>query len=150
MNASAGALYPEIEPYATGMLEVGDGQRLYWEACGNPGGKPAVVLHGGPGSGCTPWFRRLFDPTRYHVVLFDQRGAGRSTPHASAPDVDLSTNTTDHLVEDIERLRQHLGIDRWLVYGLSHGVTVGLAYAERHPDHVTEMVLVEHHEHVEA
>ena len=142
MNAPAGALYAEIEPYATGMLEVGDGQRLYWESCGNPGGKPAVVLHGGPGSGCTPWFRRLFDPARYNVVLFDQRGAGRSTPHAGEPDVDLSTNTTDHLVEDIERLRLHLGIDRWLVYGLSHGVTLGLAYAERHPEHVTEMVLV--------
>lgn len=133
--------YPEIEPYEQGMLDVGDGQRLYWEVCGNPGGKPAVLLHGGPGSGCTPSFRRDFDPERYRIVLFDQRGAGRSEPHASDPAVDLRTNTTHHLLVDIERLREHLGVERWLVWGLSWGSTLALAYAERHPDRVTEIVL---------
>jgi proline iminopeptidase len=133
--------FPPIEPYAQGMLDVGDGQHLYWETCGNPDGKPAVVLHGGPGSGCTPGHRRNFDPARYRIVLFDQRGAGRSTPHASAADTDLSVNTTHHLVADIERLRAHLGIDRWLVNGASWGVSLGLLYAQRHPERVSEMVL---------
>lgn len=133
-------LYPEIEPYESGMLQVGDGQQLYWEACGNPAGKPALVLHGGPGSGCTPGHRRYFDPAAYRIVLFDQRGAGRSGPRVSAT-TDLSTNTTDHLLADIERLRQHLGIARWLVWGNSWGVTLGLAYAQRHPSQVSEMVL---------
>lgn len=133
--------FPRIEPYAHGMLDVGDGQHLYWETCGNPDGKPAVVLHGGPGSGCTPGHRRIFDPTLYRIVLFDQRGAGRSTPHASAPDTDLSVNTTQHLVADIERLRSHLGIDSWLVNGASWGVSLGVLYAQRHPDRVSEMVL---------
>ena len=100
--------YPEIEPYEHGMLDVGDGQRLYWEVCGSPSGKPAVVLHGGPGSGCTPGLRRCFDPAAYRIVLFDQRGAGRSVPHAGDPTVDLSTNTTHHLIADIEFLREHL------------------------------------------
>ncbi|MBI2756894.1 MAG: alpha/beta fold hydrolase, partial [Chloroflexi bacterium] len=122
-------LYPEIEPYEHGMLDVDDGHLVYWEQCGNPEGKPAVVLHGGPGSGCTPGWRRYFDPDAYRIVLFDQRGCGRSTPHASAPVVDLSTNTTHHLLADIERLRRHLGIDRWLVLGASWGSTLGLAYA---------------------
>ncbi len=134
-------LYPEIEPYESGMLDVGDSQRVYWECCGNPAGKPAVVLHGGPGSGCTPGARRHFDPARYRIVLFDQRGAGRSTPHAGTPEIDLSTNTTDHLIADIEHLRQRLGIDRWLVRGGSWGSTLALAYAQRHPQRVTEMVL---------
>ncbi|MEV5710812.1 prolyl aminopeptidase [Actinoallomurus sp. NPDC052274] len=133
--------YPEIEPYDHGMLDVGDGQRVYWEVCGNPNGRPAVALHGGPGSGCGPWWRRRFDPEAYRVVLFDQRGCGRSTPHASAPVVDLSANTTDHLIADIELLRRHLAIDRWLVLGGSWGSTLGLAYAERHPDRVSELVL---------
>ena len=133
--------YPEIEPYDHGMLDVGDGQRVYWEMCGNPEGKPAVVLHGGPGSGCTPGWRRYFDPDAYRIVLFDQRGCGRSTPHASDPAVDLSTNTTQHLLADIERLRRHLGIDRWLVFGGSWGSTLGLAYAETHPERVSEIVL---------
>ena len=133
--------FPEIEPYEHGMLDVGDGQRIYWEACGNPDGKPAVVLHGGPGSGCTPGQRRSFDPDVYRIVLFDQRGSGRSTPHASDPATDLSANTTAHLVGDIELLREHLGIDSWLVWGASWGVTLGLTYAERHPEHVSEMVL---------
>jgi proline iminopeptidase len=120
---------------------VGDGQRISWEASGNPAGKPAVVLHGGPGSGRDPARRRLFDPRRYNIVQFDQRGCGRSTPHAGDLATDLSTNTTHHLVADIERLREHLGIERWLVWGVSWGVTLGLAYAERHPEGVTEMVL---------
>ena len=124
-----------------GMLDVGDGNRVYWETCGNPRGKPAVVLHGGPGSGCTPWHRRLFDPSAYRIVLFDQRNCGRSTPHASAPDTDLASNNTANLVADIERLREHLGIERWLVLGGSWGSTLALAYAERYPDRVTEIVL---------
>jgi proline iminopeptidase len=134
-------LYPEIEPYENGTLEVGDDNRVYWETCGNPRGKPAVVLHGGPGSGCTPWHRRLFDPTVYRVVLFDQRGCGRSAPHASGPDIDLTTNTTQNLVADMERLRQNLEIDRWLVWGGSWGSTLALAYAEMHADRVSEMIL---------
>jgi proline iminopeptidase len=134
-------LYPAIEPYDCGMLEVGDGNRVYWEICGNPRGKPAVVLHGGPGSGCTPWHRRLFDPSAYRIVLFDQRNCGRSTPHASAPDTDLASNNTANLVADIERLRQRLGLERWLVCGGSWGSVLALAYAERHPSRVTELVL---------
>ena len=133
--------YPEIEPYDTGMLDVGDGHTLYYEVSGNPDGKPAVYLHGGPGGASSPTQRRVFDPEKYRIVLFDQRGCGRSTPHASAPDADLSTNTTWHLVADIERLREHLGIDRWLVCGGSWGSSLGLAYAETHPEKVTELVL---------
>lgn len=123
------------------MLEVGDGNRVYWEICGNAGGKPAVVVHGGPGSGCSAWDRRLFDPAMYRVALFDQRGCGRSTPHAGAPQIDLTTNTTQHLVSDMEMLRQHLEVDRWLVLGGSWGSTLALAYAETYPDRVTELVL---------
>ncbi len=134
-------LYPEIEPYAHGFLNVGDGHHLYWETCGNPHGKPAVVVHGGPGSGCSPWFRRLFDPSAYRIVLFDQRNCGRSTPPASAPETDLASNTTAHLIADIDRLRRHLHIERWLVFGGSWGSTLALAYAERYPEHVTEMIL---------
>jgi proline iminopeptidase len=135
------ALYPLIEPYDYGMLDVGDGHRVYWETCGNPSGKPALVLHGGPGSGCSPGWRRYFNRDRYRIVLFDQRGSGRSTPHASEPDIDLSTNTTHHLLADIERLRRHLGIERWLLLGGSWGATLALAYAEQHSDRVTEIVL---------
>jgi proline iminopeptidase len=134
-------LYPEIEPYEHGTLAVGDGQLIYWEMCGNPDGKPAVVLHGGPVSGCTPRWRRYFNPAAYRVVLFDQRGCGRSTPSAADPAADLGVNTTDHLIGDIEALRRHLGIDRWLVFGGSWGSTLGLAYTERHPDRVSEVVL---------
>ncbi len=123
------------------MLEVGDGQAIYWETCGNPRGKPAVILHGGPGSGCTAWHRRLFDPAAYRIVLFDQRGCGRSTPHASDPGTTLTTNTTSHLLADLERLRHHLDVERWLVFGGSWGSTLALAYAERHPAQVTEIVL---------
>ena len=134
--------YPRIEPYETGMLEVGDGQSIYWEASGNPDGKPAVALHGGPGSCSTPGRRRWFDPVRYRIVQFDQRGCGRSTPYAGDLSTDLTTNTTHHLIADIERLREYLGIDRWLVWGASWGVTLALAYAERHPERVSEMVLL--------
>lgn len=102
-------LYPQIEPYDHGLLDVGDGNRVHWETCGNPRGKPALVLHGGPGSGCTPYFRRLFDPAVYRIVLLDQRGCGRSTPHASAYGTDMSVNTTAHLIADLELLRRHLG-----------------------------------------
>jgi proline iminopeptidase len=135
-------LYPEIDPYDHGRLAVGDGHLLYWETCGNPQGKPAVVLHGGPGSGCSVRMRRYFNPAVYRIVLLDQRNGGRSTPHASDPATDLSTNTTNHLLADIEQLRHHLGIERWLLFGGSWGSTLALAYAERHPDRVTEIVLV--------
>ncbi|WCB94124.1 Proline iminopeptidase [Baekduia alba] len=128
-------------PRVHGSLDVGDGHAIWWEVHGAADGKPAVVLHGGPGSGAGAWWTELFDLERYRVLLFDQRGCGRSTPHAGAPAVDLSANTTDHLIADVERLRGHLGIERWLVLGGSWGSTLGLAYAQRHPDRVTEMVL---------
>jgi proline iminopeptidase len=134
-------LYPEIDPSTHGALNVGGGHRIYWECCGAAEGKPAVVLHGGPGSGATPTFRRFFDPSAYRVVLFDQRGSGRSTPHAGAATADLSTNTTHHLIADIEKLRDHLGVERWLVFGGSWGSTLALAYAERFPERVSELVL---------
>ena len=134
--------YPEIEPHEHGMLAVGDGNEIYWETSGNPHGRPAVALHGGPGSGSSPGWRRLFDPAAYRIVLFDQRGCGRSTPHASLPETDLSTNTTQHLVADIESIRKHLRIERWLVLGGSWGSTLALAYAEAHPDRVTEIILL--------
>lgn len=134
-------LYRSIEPYEHGMLDVGDGNRLYWESCGSPRGRPALVLHGGPGSGCTPWHRRLFDPDAYRIVLFDQRNCGRSTPHASSPDTDLASNHTANLIADIERLRDHLAIERWLLLGGSWGSTLALAYAEMYPSRVSEIVL---------
>ncbi len=133
--------FPAIDPYDSGMLEVGDGHRVYWECCGNPDGQPALYLHGGPGSGATPGQRRFFDPGAYRAVLFDQRGSGRSRPLASEPDADLSTNTTAHLIADIEALRRHLGVERWTVLGLSWGTTLGLAYAQAHPRRVTALVL---------
>ena len=129
-------LYPPIEPYASGRLDVGDGHSLYWERCGTPGAKPVAMLHGGPGAGCSPDHRRQFDPARYDILLFDQRGCGRSTPHAS-----LDANTTWHLVADIERLRDMAGIERWQVFGGSWGSTLALAYAQRHPERVAELVL---------
>ena len=128
--------YPEIEPYATGRLSVSGGHELYYEESGNPKGKPVVFLHGGPGGGTEPKQRRFFDPATYRIVLFDQRGCGKSTPHAS-----LEHNTTWDLVADVERLRTHLGIERWLVFGGSWGSTLALAYAETHPERVTELVL---------
>lgn len=128
--------YPPVEPYDSGMLEVGDGHQVYWELCGNPQGKPAVFLHGGPGGGSSPEHRRLFDPSRYQVLLFDQRGCGRSLPHAW-----LEANTTWHLVGDIEKLRAKFGVDKWLVFGGSWGSALALAYAETHPDRVSELIL---------
>ncbi|MEN5062358.1 prolyl aminopeptidase [Luteimonas sp. TWI1416] len=129
-------LYPAIEPYDTGSLAVDDRHVLYYEQCGNPKGKPVVLLHGGPGGGCSPKMRCFHDPAKYRIVLFDQRGAGRSTPHA-----DLVANTTWDLVADIERLREHLGIEQWQVFGGSWGSTLALAYAQRHARRVTELVL---------
>jgi proline iminopeptidase len=128
--------YPEIAPYRTGFLQVSPEHTLYFEESGNPRGKPAVFLHGGPGGGTSPKQRRFFDPERYRIVLFDQRGCGKSKPHAS-----LIENTTWHLVADIEALREHLGIDRWLVFGGSWGSTLALAYAEKHPQRVSELAL---------
>src|SRR4029077_16800012 len=129
-------LSPPIEPFDTGYLAVGDGHEIYYEQCGNPRGKPVVFVHGGPGAGGDANARRFFDPTGYRIVVFDQRGAGRSLPHAS-----LVANTTWHLVADMELLRQHLNIERWLVFGGSWGSTLALAYAETHPAAVTELVL---------
>lgn len=130
-------LYPPIEPYRKGMLDTGDGHQIYWELCGNPQGKPAVFLHGGPGSGCTPAHRQLFDPERYRILLFDQRGCGRSRPHAS-----LENNTTWHLTADMERLRTEIaGAEKWLVFGGSWGSTLALAYAQQHPGRVSELVV---------
>ncbi|PSM17142.1 prolyl aminopeptidase [Nitratireductor sp. StC3] len=129
-------LYPEIEPFETGRLDVGDGHGIYWERAGTKGAKPAVFLHGGPGGGIAPAHRRLFDPARYDVLLFDQRGCGRSTPHAS-----LEANTTWHLVADIERLRAMVGVEKWQVFGGSWGSTLALAYAQAHPGRVSELVL---------
>lgn len=129
-------LYPEIEPYKTGMLDTGDGHSIYWELCGNPDGKPVVFLHGGPGGGCTVSHRRLFNPEKYRILLFDQRGCGRSTPHAS-----LENNTTWHLVDDIERLRVLTGAEKLQVFGGSWGSTLALAYAETYPDRVSELVV---------
>jgi len=123
------------------MLDVGSGDVIHWECCGNPRGKPAVALHGGPGSGCSTTFRRYFDPGRYRLVLFDQRNCGRSRPHASDPDVELTSNNTTNLLADIELLRGHLEIERWLIFGGSWGSTLALAYAETHPERVTEMIL---------
>lgn len=134
-------LFPPITPHRHGWLDVGEGHSIYWEECGNPEGKPAVAFHGGPGSGITYWFRRLFDPEIYRIILFDQRNCGRSLPPASDPATDLTSNTTWHLVADAERLREHLEIEKWLVLGGSWGSVLALAYAETHPDKVSEMVL---------
>lgn len=134
-------LHPETEAHASGMLDVGDGHSVYWEVRGNPDGKPAVIVHGGPGSGMNPQGARLFDPNRYRVVLFDQRGSGHSTPHAADLASSLEHNTTWHLIDDMELLREHLGIDRWLLNGGSWGATLALAYAERHPERVSEIVI---------
>ena len=132
--------YPISEPVASGRLEVGDGNAIWWEAAGNPEGMPALILHGGPGSGSSASTRRFFDPQRYRIIGFDQRGCGRSTPHAADEGVDFSVINTAHLIADIERLRRHLGVDRWVIYGGSWGTTLGLAYAQTHPEHVAAMV----------
>ena len=130
------SLYPEIEPFDTGMLAVDARHRLHYEQCGNPDGKPVVILHGGPGAGCSAKMRRFHDPKAYRIVLFDQRGSGRSTPHA-----DLVDNTTWDLVADIERLRVLLGVERWLVFGGSWGSTLALAYAQRHAARVSALIV---------
>jgi proline iminopeptidase len=129
-------LYPSIEPFDSGMLDVGDGHRIYWERVGTKGAKPAVFLHGGPGGATAPDYRRVFDPARYDVILFDQRGCGKSTPYAS-----IEANTTWHLVADIERLREMCGFEKWLVFGGSWGSTLALAYSETHPERVSELVV---------
>lgn len=134
--------YPPIEPYETGMLDTGDGNAVYWETCGNPDGLPTLVVHGGPGSGCSTGPRKSFDPRRHRIILFDQRNCGRSTPHASDPAADMSLNTTEHLLRDMERLREHLGVETWLLFGGSWGVTLSLAYAQRHPDRVSGLLLI--------
>ncbi|HET8535185.1 MAG TPA: prolyl aminopeptidase [Sphingomicrobium sp.] len=137
MQSPRRTLYPPIEPYKSGHLDVGDGHSLYWELCGNPDGKPVVFLHGGPGGASSPDHRRQFDPDKYKILVFDQRGCGKSTPFAS-----LDNNTTWDLVEDIEKLRtQVAGVDKWQVFGGSWGSTLSIAYAETHPERVTELVL---------
>lgn len=133
--------YPEGAPHARGLLDVGDGHRVAWWVSGNPAGTPAVVLHGGPGGRAMPGWRRHLDPDRYRIVQFDQRNCGDSTPSAADDVVDLSANTTPHLLADVERLREHLGVERWLVLGASWGSTLGLAYAQRHPERVRALVL---------
>jgi proline iminopeptidase len=140
-NTARRTLFPPSDPNSSGMLDVGDGQIVYWEQSGAPSGKPVIVLHGGPGAGLSTDHRRAFDPARYLITQFDQRGCGRSQPRVSGPDVALSANTTWHLVSDIEKLRRHLGIERWQVFGGSWGSTLALAYAQTHPERVTELVL---------
>jgi proline iminopeptidase len=134
-------LFPEIEPYEHGLLDTGDGNLVYWEVCGNPEGKPALVLHGGPGSGCSTTARRYFDPSVYRIILFDQRNCGRSLPSAADEATDLSHNTTAHLIVDIERLRTLFGVEKWTIFGNSWGSTLALAYAQTHPDHVGAVVI---------
>ena len=134
-------VFPDSPIHAEGLLEVGDGNAIAWEARGNPEGRPAVLLHGGPGSGRSAWSPRFFDPEVWRIVSFDQRGCGRSTPHASEPATDMAVNITGHLVADMERLREHLGVGRWLVFGHSWGCTLGLVYAQAHPERVTGLLL---------
>lgn len=129
-------LYPASQPYAFDMIEVEGGHRLYYEECGNPDGIPVIVLHGGPGGGCSPGMRRFFRPNIYRVILFDQRGCGRSRPHAS-----VENNTTRHLIADIEAIREKLGINQWIVFGGSWGATLSLLYAQAHPERVKHLVL---------
>ena len=136
MSPKRRTLYTRIEPYKTGMLDVGDGHSLYWELCGNPSGKPVVFLHGGPGGGSSPDHRRQFNPDKYKILVFDQRGCGKSTPYAN-----LENNTTWDLVEDIEKLRTEVAkVDNWQVFGGSWGSTLALAYAQTHPERTTELV----------
>jgi proline iminopeptidase len=129
-------LYPQVDPFDQRMMDVGDGHRIYVEQCGNPDGVPVIVLHGGPGGGCSPAMRRYFDPAHYRIILFDQRGCGRSRPHAS-----IEANTTWHLVRDIEAIRKAMGVTRWVVFGGSWGATLGLIYAQTHPGRVLHLVL---------
>ncbi|MEU0539967.1 prolyl aminopeptidase [Nocardia sp. NPDC005978] len=140
--SSARQPFPSIEPYASGLLAVGDGNRIYWETSGNPGGRAVLVVHGGPGAGGRRGARKTFDPEVFRIVLFDQRGCGESLPHASDPAVDMAHNTTEHLLADMEVLREHLGVEKWVLYGGSWGSTLILAYAQRHPDRVIGIVLI--------
>lgn len=135
-NIQRVGLYPHVEPFKTFMMPVGDGHDLYVEQCGRVDGIPVITLHGGPGGGASPAIRRFFDPTRYHIIVFDQRGCGRSRPFSS-----LENNTTGHLISDIEAIRKRLKIDRWQVFGGSWGATLALSYARAHPDHVTNLIL---------
>ena len=135
-------VFSPIEPYETGMLDTEDGNFIYWETCGNPDGVPVLIVHGGPGSGCSTSMRRQFDPERHRIILFDQRNCGRSRPHASDLVADMSVNTTEHLIRDMEQLREQLGVEQWLLRGGSWGVTLSLAYAERHPQRVSGMILL--------
>jgi proline iminopeptidase len=135
-HAAEASLYPDCTPYASGMLKLDARHAMHWECCGNPGGVPLLFIHGGPGGGSLPHHRRYYDPSFWRIVLYDQRGAGRSTPAA-----ELTDNTTAHLIDDIERLREHLGIDRWLLFGGSWGSTLALLYAQAHPDRVLGLVL---------
>jgi proline iminopeptidase len=134
-------LYPPTSPYDRGTLDTGDGNRIYYEQLGNPEGKPVLYVHGGPGAGTPDRPTRAWDPDRYRVIRFDQRNCGRSTPHASDPAADMSLNTTWHLVDDMERLRRHLGVERWLLNGASWGSTLLLAYAQQHPERVSEIII---------
>jgi proline iminopeptidase len=134
--------YPDIAPYDTGLLDTGDGNLVYWETCGNPDGVPALIVHGGPGSGCTTGSRRSLDPDRFRIIIFDQRNCGRSLPPASDPAADMKLNTTEHLLLDMEQLRDHLGVQKWLLRGASWGVTLSLAYAERYPERVSGMLML--------
>lgn len=134
-------MFTSDEPFDSGMLPVGDGNEIYWEASGNPSGKAALYVHGGPGSGMRGGYRKHFDPDKYLIIGFDQRGCGRSRPLASDPAADLSTNTTEGLIADMEMLRGHLRVRRWLLYGGSWGTTLSLAYAQTYPDHVSELIL---------
>jgi proline iminopeptidase len=136
MKSSLRTFYPAVEPYDSGFLDVGQGHEVYWEVCGNPKGRPVLFLHGGPGSGCSANHRRLFNPKKYRIILFDQRGCGRSLPYAC-----LKHNTTWHLVADMELLRQFLKIDAWLVVGGSWGSTLALAYSQTHARHVSGLIL---------
>ncbi|MCX4744440.1 prolyl aminopeptidase [Kitasatospora sp. NBC_01287] len=134
-------LYPPTGPYSHGILDTGDGNRVYYEQLGSPDGKPVLYVHGGPGAGTVSRPTRAWDPERYRVIRYDQRNCGRSTPHASDPAADMSLNTTQHLIDDMERLREHLGIERWLLNGASWGSTLILAYAQQHPERVTEIII---------
>ncbi len=134
--------FPLTEPYETGLLDTGDGNLVYWETYGSRDGVPMLMVHGGPGSGFVGWRPRSLDPQRYRVIVFDQRNCGRSTPHASDPAADMSLNTTQHLIADMEQLREHLGVDQWLLRGSSWGVTLSLAYAQRYPERVSGMIMV--------
>ena len=134
------AFYPDLEPYEHGLLDVGDGNSMYWECAGNPNGMPVVYVHGGPGSGCTPGARRFFDPEKYRIILFDQRGCGRSTPLLNERS-QLRTNTTQHLIRDLELLREHLSVELWVMLGVSWGTTLALAYAQAYPQHVAALIL---------